>query len=175
MNSKLADEEKNKTQMPFLVMNNSKFNEMLCPFCNHRETKVIDSRESSDGRLIRRRRECLKCAKRFSTYEQLELLNFTVTKKDGRKEYYQREKILTGLRKALEKRPAEKEIDEIIDDIEAKLYLKGDCEVTTKDIGNLVLAKLKEIDEVAYLRFASVYKGFGSAETFMKEAQKLKE
>lgn len=147
---------------------------MLCPFCAHTETKVIDSRESSDGRVIRRRRECLKCQKRFSTYEQLELLNFTVLKKDGRKEEYKRDKLEAGIKKALEKRPMEdKKIEEMIDEIEYKLHQKGECAITSREIGDLVLAKLKEIDDVAYLRFASVYKGFGSAASFQKEAEKI--
>lgn len=147
---------------------------MICPFCTHNDTKVIDSRESTDGKTIRRRRECLKCQKRFSTYEQLELLNFTVVKKDGRKEEYKREKLEKGMRKALEKRPVDdKKIEEAIDEIEYKLQQDKDCEVPAKTIGNLVLEKLKELDDVAYLRFASVYKGFGSAETFVKEAEKL--
>lgn len=147
---------------------------MVCPFCSHIETKVIDSRESSDGKVIRRRRECLKCQKRFSTYEQLELLNFSVVKKDGRKEEYKREKVENGIRKALEKRPVEdKKIEETVDEIEYRLHLKGNCEVHSKDIGKLILEKLKELDDVAYLRFASVYKGFGSAEAFAREAEKL--
>ena len=101
---------------------------MVCPFCSHIETKVIDSRESSDGKVIRRRRECLKCRRRFSTYEQLELLNFVVVKKDGRKEEYQREKLANGIRKALEKRPVgEKKIEEVVDEIEYKLHLQKDC------------------------------------------------
>jgi transcriptional repressor NrdR len=147
---------------------------MVCPFCSHQETKVIDSRESTDGKVIRRRRECLKCQKRFSTYEQLELLNFSVVKKDGRKEDYKREKLETGLKKAFEKRPIkEKDIEDLMDEIEYKLHLKGNCEISSKEIGNLVLEKLKEKDDVAYLRFASVYKGFGSADSFKKEAEKL--
>jgi transcriptional repressor NrdR len=147
---------------------------MLCPFCSHSETKVIDSRESSDGKVIRRRRECLKCQKRFSTYEQLELLNFVVVKKDGHKEDYKRAKLENGIRKALEKRPVEnKKIEEAVDEIEYKLHLKKDCEIQSREIGKLVLEKLKELDDVAYLRFASVYKGFGSAESFVKEAEKL--
>ena len=147
---------------------------MLCLFCSHQETKVIDSRESSDGKVIRRRRECLKCEKRFSTYEQLELLNFVVVKKDGRKEDYKREKLEKGIRKALEKRPVDdKKIEEAIDEIEYKLQLDKNCEVPARTIGKLVLEKLKDLDDVAYLRFASVYKGFGSAETFVKEAEKL--
>jgi transcriptional repressor NrdR len=147
---------------------------MLCPFCAHPETKVIDSREASDGKVIRRRRECLKCQKRFSTYEQLELLNFVVVKKDGRKEEYRREKLEGGIRKALEKRPVEdKKIEDVVDEIEYKLHIQKDCEVSSKEIGKLVLEKLKELDDVAYLRFASVYKGFGSAETFAREAEKL--
>jgi len=147
---------------------------MVCPFCNNQETKVIDSRETNDGKVIRRRRECLNCSKRFSTYEQLQLLNFVVTKKDGRKEDYSREKLESGIKKSLEKRPVdEKKIDEILDEIEFKLQQKGNCEISSRDIGNLVLAKLKDTDEVAYLRFASVYKGFGSAESFKKEAEKI--
>lgn len=147
---------------------------MVCPFCSHQETKVIDSRESGDGKVIRRRRECLKCQKRFSTYEQLELLNFVVVKKDGRKEDYKREKLETGFRKALEKRPVDdKKIDEMVDEIEYKLHQKGNCEISSKEIGGLVLEKLKAVDDVAYLRFASVYKSFGSAESFKKEAEKL--
>jgi transcriptional repressor NrdR len=147
---------------------------MVCPYCNHSETKVIDSRESTDGKVIRRRRECLKCQKRFSTYEQLELLNFVVVKKDGRKEEYKREKLENGMRKALEKRPVEdKKIEEAIDEIEYRLHLEKDCEVPAKTIGKLVLEKLKELDDVAYLRFASVYKSFGSADSFKKEAEKL--
>jgi transcriptional repressor NrdR len=147
---------------------------MVCPFCSHKETKVIDSRESGDGKVIRRRRECLQCQKRFSTYEQLELLNFTVIKKNGNKEEYKRGKLESGIRKALEKRPIEdKKIEEAVDEIEYNLHLKGNCEILSKDIGKLVLDKLRELDDVAYLRFASVYKGFGSAETFVKEAEKL--
>lgn len=147
---------------------------MVCPFCSHLETKVIDSRESTDGKVIRRRRECLKCQKRFSTYEQLELLNFVVVKKDGRKEDYKRVKLENGMRKALEKRPVDdKKIEEAIDEIEYKLHLDNDCEVQARTIGKLVLDKLKELDDVGYLRFASVYKGFGSADSFKKEAEKL--
>lgn len=147
---------------------------MVCPFCNNPETKVIDSRESGDGKVIRRRRECLKCRKRFSTYEQLELLNFVVVKKDGRKEEYRREKLENGLKKALEKRPVDdKKIEEMVDEIEYKLHQKGDCEVSSKEIGNFVLERLKAVDDVAYLRFASVYKSFGSAESFRKEMEKL--
>jgi len=147
---------------------------MVCPFCSNQETKVIDSRESTDGKVIRRRRECLKCSRRFSTYEQLELLNFSVVKKDGRKEEYKRDKLEMGLKKALEKRPVkDKDIEDMMDEIEYKLHLKGNCEISSKEIGNLVLEKLKERDDVAYLRFASVYKGFGSADIFKKEAEKL--
>jgi len=147
---------------------------MVCPFCSHQETKVIDSRESTDGKVIRRRRECLKCQKRFSTYEQLQLLNFIVVKKDGRKEDYSREKLESGIKKAFEKRPVDdKKIEEMVDEIEYKLHRKGNCEISSKEIGGLVLEKLKVADDVAYLRFASVYKSFGSAESFKKEAEKL--
>ncbi|MDI6777689.1 MAG: transcriptional regulator NrdR [Patescibacteria group bacterium] len=147
---------------------------MLCPFCSHPETKVIDSRESTDGKVIRRRRQCLKCQKRFSTYEQLELLNFVVVKKDGRKEDYNRDKLEAGIKKALEKRPVDdKKIEEMVDEIEYKLNQNGDCEISSKEIGGFVLERLKVVDDVAYLRFASVYKSFGSAESFKKEAEKL--
>lgn len=116
----------------------------------------------------------MKCQKRFSTYEQLELLNFLVVKKDGRKEEYKREKLEGGIRKALEKRPVDdRKIEEVVDEIEYRLQRDQNCEVPTKTIGKLVLEKLKGLDDVAYLRFASVYKGFGSAETFVKEAEKL--
>jgi len=147
---------------------------MVCPFCSHIETKVIDSREAGDGKVIRRRRECLKCRKRFSTYEQLELLNFVVVKKDGRKEDYKREKLEMGIRKALEKRPVDdKKVEDMVDEIEYGLHQKGNCEISSKEIGGIVLEKLKAVDDVAYLMFASVYKSFGSAESFKKEAEKL--
>jgi len=147
---------------------------MICPFCGHSETKVIDSRDTNDGKAIRRRRECEKCQARFSTYEEMEIMKMTVVKKDGRKQDYDRAKIETGIKKALEKRPVKNEdIEKLLGDIEYEIHSKEACEITSKEIGKIVLEKLKEIDDVAYLRFASVYKSFGSAESFKKEAEKL--
>ena len=147
---------------------------MLCPFCSHSDTKVIDSRDTNDGKAIRRRRECEKCAGRFSTYEEVELLRLTVVKKDGRKEEYNQQKIKTGVEKALEKRPVnDDKIEKLIADIEYEIRTKEGCEISSREIGRIVLEKLKEVDDVAYLRFASVYKSFGSAESFKKEAEKM--
>ncbi|MFH0969446.1 MAG: transcriptional regulator NrdR [Patescibacteria group bacterium] len=157
---------------------------MNCPFCNNSETKVVDSRDTNDGKAIRRRRECEKCQARFSTYEEVEIMRLAVIKKDGSKEEYDRRKIESGIQKALEKRPvSEEKIKKIIGDIEYEIQSRetacnvpkgdGNCEITSKEIGRIVLEKLKEIDDVAYLRFASVYKSFGSAESFKKEADKI--
>ena len=147
---------------------------MICPFCSHDETKVIDSRDTNDGKAIRRRRECEKCQARFSTYEEVEIMRLSVVKKDGRKEEYDKKKIELGIRKSLEKRPvSEEKINKIIGDIEYEIQARENCEITSKEIGKIVLEKLKEIDDVAYLRFASVYKSFGSAESFKKEADKI--
>ena len=143
---------------------------MLCPFCNNPETKVVDSRETNDGKITRRRRECLKCNARFSTYEEVELLRLAVLKKGGEKEDYDKVKIERGIRKALEKRPInEEKIAKLMGDIEYCLRSLEKPEITTREIGRLVLKKLKELDEVAYVRFASVYKSFGSIESFKKE------
>ena len=143
---------------------------MLCPFCSHKETKVVDSRDTNDGKITRRRRECLKCQARFSTYEEVELLRLTVLKRDGRKVDYDKNKIESGIRKALEKRPvSEDKFAKLLGDVEYYLQSLEKSEVTTKEIGKLVLKKLRELDEVAYVRFASVYKSFGSIESFKKE------
>ena len=147
---------------------------MLCPFCGHSETKVVDSRDTNDGKVTRRRRECEKCHARFSTYEEVEILRLAVIKKDGSRQDYNREKIETGIRKALEKRPVnEDKIEKLLGDIEYEIQSRENCEIASKEIGKIVLEKLKEIDDVAYLRFASVYKSFGSAESFKKEAEKI--
>lgn len=147
---------------------------MHCPYCNHSETKVIDSRDTNDGKAIRRRRECEKCQARFSTYEEVEIMRLSILKKDGRKEEYDKKKIDSGIRKSLEKRPvSEERINKIIGDIEYEIQSKENNEITSKEIGKIVLEKLKETDDVAYLRFASVYKSFGSAESFRKEADKI--
>ena len=147
---------------------------MNCPFCNNTDTRVVDSRETNEGKITRRRRECPKCEARFSTYEEVELLRLSVVKKDGRKEDYDKRKIERGIKKALEKRPISREkIAKIIGDIEYEIQSKEANEITSKEIGKIVLEKLKETDDVAYLRFASVYKSFGSAESFKKEADKI--
>jgi transcriptional repressor NrdR len=147
---------------------------MFCPFCGHGETKVVDSRDTNDGKAIRRRRECEKCEARFSTYEEVELIRLTVLKKDGRKVDYDRSKIESGVRKALEKRPVgEEKIQSLVGDVEYEIQAKETSEISSKEIGRIVLEKLKEIDDVAYIRFASVYKSFKNAESFMKEAEKI--
>jgi transcriptional repressor NrdR len=147
---------------------------MICPFCGHSETKVVDSRDTNDGKAIRRRRECEKCQARFSTYEEMEIMKLTVVKRDGNKQDYDRRKIEIGIRKALEKRPvSEDKIGKMVGDIEYDIQGRESNEITSKEIGKLILDKLKEIDDVAYLRFASVYKSFKSADSFRKEMEKM--
>lgn len=147
---------------------------MKCPFCGHEETKVIDSRSTSDGTIIRRRRECIKCNFRFSTHEELELLKLTVIKKSGRKEPYDRNKIICGIKQACEKRPvSEKDILRMVNCIEQDIINLDKDEITSKTIGNLVISYLKKIDEVAYLRFTSVYKNFKNANGFAEELKNL--
>lgn len=147
---------------------------MICPFCGHSETKVVDSRDTNDGKAIRRRRECEKCEARFSTYEEMEIMKLTVIKRDGSKQEYDRKKIEIGIQKSIEKRPvSEDKIEKLVGDIEYEIQAKESNEITSKEIGKIVLDKLKEIDDVAYMRFASVYKDFKSADSFRKEAEKL--
>ncbi|MBP9751557.1 MAG: transcriptional repressor NrdR [Candidatus Moranbacteria bacterium] len=147
---------------------------MRCPYCSHTETKVVDSRETKDGFSIRRRRECEQCAVRFSTYEEAEMFKLSVIKKDGRHEEYDRKKIEAGLERALEKRPGgEEKAEKILGEVEYALHAKHVPEITSKEIGDLILEKLKAADEVAYLRFVSVYKSFGSAKSFQKAIENL--
>ena len=155
---------------------------MICPFCGNSDTKVIDSRDTNDGKAIRRRRECEKCQARFSTYEEMEIMRLSVIKRDGNKQEYDRTKIEIGIRKALEKRPVgEEKVSKILGDIEFEINSRSsgkndpNCfnEISSKDIGKIVLEKIKEIDDVAYLRFASVYKDFKNAESFRKEMEKM--
>ncbi|MFA6974099.1 MAG: transcriptional regulator NrdR [Parcubacteria group bacterium] len=147
---------------------------MNCPFCNNSETKVVDSRETSEGKITRRRRECEKCSARFSTYEEVELLRLSVIKKSGEKSDYDKTKIETGVRRALIKRPVTQErIAKLLGDIEYAIHALEKPEVTTREIGKIVLKQLKELDEVGYVRFASVYKSFGSVESFKKELDML--
>ena len=147
---------------------------MKCPFCGFEESKVIDSRPTDEGKRIRRRRECLKCGKRFTTYEIIESLPIIVIKKDKSRETFNRDKLMTGLLRACEKRPVSIDtLDNMIDDIETNLQNSLDREVSSEKIGELVMEKLKKIDEVAYVRFASVYRQFKDINTFMKELNKL--
>ena len=147
---------------------------MKCPFCAHEESKVIDSRPTDEGERIRRRRECLKCGKRFTTYEIIESLPIIVIKRDKSREVFDRQKLMTGMLRACEKRPVSIEtLDRAIDDIEALIQNSLDREVKSEKIGELVMEKLKEIDEVAYVRFASVYRQFKDINTFMSELNKL--
>lgn len=147
---------------------------MICPYCNHSETKVVDSRDTNDGKAIRRRRECEKCQARFSTYEEMEIMRLSVIKRDGSRQEYDRKKIEIGFHKALEKRPvSEEKINKAIGDIEYEIQAKEGSEISSKEIGKLILEKLKEMDDVGYLRFASVYKSFKSADSFRKEMEKM--
>lgn len=147
---------------------------MICPFCGHSDTRVVDSRDTNDGKAIRRRRECEKCQARFSTYEEMEIMRLTVIKRSGSRQEYDRSKIEAGIRKALEKRPvSEEKIGKVIGDIEYEIQAKESNEITSKEIGRFILEKLKETDDVAYLRFASVYKSFKSADSFRKEMEKM--
>lgn len=147
---------------------------MRCPVCYYEDSKVIDSRVASDGLSIRRRRECLKCGFRFSTYEEIEILDLVVVKRDGHKEAYAREKIIKGLRRALEKRPiTEDNFKKLINLIERDLQILRKSEVTSNQIGQIVMKHLKRLDQVAYIRFASVYQSFKDAQTFRHELNKL--
>lgn len=147
---------------------------MKCPYCSFEESKVIDSRPTDEGERIRRRRECLKCQKRFTTYEIIESLPIIVIKKDKSREVFNRDKLINGMLKACEKRPVSiNDIERAVDDIEVKLQNSLDREVTSDTIGELVMEKLKELDEVAYVRFASVYRQFKDLSTFMEELNKL--
>lgn len=147
---------------------------MICPYCGHGETKVVDSRDTNDRKAIRRRRECEKCQARFSTYEEMEIMKLIVIKRDGSRQDYDRYKIEIGIHKALEKRPvSEEKINKTIGDIEYEIQARESNEITSKEIGKLILEKLKELDDVGYLRFASVYKSFKTADSFRREVEKL--
>ncbi len=147
---------------------------MKCPFCGHQEDKVMDSRPSKGGSAIRRRRECLKCEKRFTTYEQIEEILPMVVKRDGRREPFDRLKIVSGIRKAVEKRPVSSEkIEAAVDDIESMLMERAAKEINSTEIGEMVIGRLKDMDDVAYVRFASVYRQFKDIGAFMDEVKKL--
>jgi transcriptional repressor NrdR len=147
---------------------------MKCPFCNTDEDKVVDSRTTKDGSAIRRRRECLKCEKRFTTYERVEHVALMVAKKDGRREPFDPQKVKVGVLKACEKRPiAVEQVDRFVEAIEQTLMGSVDKEVSSEKIGALVMKKLRNLDEVAYVRFASVYRQFRDINEFMEELRKL--
>ncbi|MDD3906294.1 MAG: transcriptional regulator NrdR [Candidatus Omnitrophica bacterium] len=143
---------------------------MRCPYCGSRKDSVIDSRTPGNGSSVRRRRQCLKCKKRFTTYEYVERVPLMVVKKDGRREPFNREKLVNGVMVACEKRPISvKRIEKLVDDIERRLGKKDETEVASKEIGEFVMRGLHEIDEIAYVRFASVYRQFRDVGQFMKE------
>ncbi len=147
---------------------------MKCPQCGFEEDKVVDSRTTKEGEAIRRRRECLKCSARFTTYEYIERAPLMVVKKDGRREHYSREKLLGGLVKACEKRPVSREqLEKVVDDIEAAMFARFRNEVKSTEVGNMVIDRLQSLDEVAYVRFASVYRQFKDINQFMSEVRAL--
>jgi transcriptional repressor NrdR len=145
-----------------------------CPFCNYAEDKVVDSRESKEGESIRRRRECLKCGKRFTTYERIDEVPYMVVKKDGRRERFDRQKVLSGLMRACEKRPISiGKLEQIVNEAEAYVTDAPERERTTTELGELIMQRLKKLDTVAYVRFASVYRDFKDAKEFMSELNNL--
>ncbi len=147
---------------------------MKCPYCGHPEDKVIDSRGVTDDSIIRRRRECLKCSRRFTTYERVEEIPLMVVKKDGRREPFDRKKILNGIVTACEKRPLSMEtLEEIVNRIENQLRQKMEQEVSSRDVGERVMSELHHLDEIAYVRFASVYRQFKDASEFTEEVRNL--
>ena len=147
---------------------------MKCPFCAHMEDKVVDSRESKEGEVIRRRRECLECGRRFTSYERIDEIPYMVIKKDGSRERFERQKLVAGLLKACEKRPVSvAAIDGVADKVESMLQERPEKEIPTADIGAFVMQELKHLDKVAYVRFASVYRHFRDIGEFMNELKDL--
>lgn len=147
---------------------------MTCPFCGHRQDRVIDSRESKEGDSIRRRRECLKCERRFTTYERSDEIPYMVVKRDGRREKFDRQKVLEGLLKACEKRPVPMaKLAEMVDEIDSKLADSPEREISTTAIGELLMERLRAVDKIAYVRFASVYRDFQDIEAFLAELKDL--
>jgi transcriptional repressor NrdR len=147
---------------------------MTCPFCGHREDRVIDSRESKEGDSIRRRRQCLACRRRFTSYERCDEVPYMVIKKDGRREKFDRQKVLNGLIRACEKRPISMgQLAELVDDVEMALSETADRELATTRIGELIMDRLRGLDKIAYVRFASVYRDFQDIEEFVSELKTL--
>jgi transcriptional repressor NrdR len=147
---------------------------VTCPFCGHRQDRVIDSRESKEGDSIRRRRECLKCERRFTTYERSDEIPYMVVKRDGRREKFDRQKVLEGLLKACEKRPVPMaKLAEMVDEIDSKLADSPEREISTTAIGELLMERLRAVDKIAYVRFASVYRDFQDIDAFLAELKDL--
>ncbi|MDJ0840594.1 MAG: transcriptional regulator NrdR [Acidobacteriota bacterium] len=147
---------------------------MKCPFCSHLGDKVVDSREGKDGESIRRRRECLQCKRRFTSYERIEEIQFMVIKKDGKRELFERQKALKGILASCQKRPVSMaECQDIVNDVLFKLYQKADREIQAEEIGEIIMDGLKKLDKVAYVRFASVYRDFQDASDFLGEVKPL--
>ena len=147
---------------------------MKCPFCNFADTKVIDSRAQDDNSVIRRRRVCEKCGKRFTTYERVDMIHITVIKRDGTREIFDKAKLQNGIMKSCNKRPVTaQQIQKLVDDIENTLAGSGEREVESKQLGNMVIERLKDLDEVAYVRFASVYRQFKDINSFIDELEKM--
>lgn len=147
---------------------------MKCMFCGCEDSKVIDSRSTDDGKSIRRRRECVECGRRFTTFETIEIVPFLVVKRDGTRQSYDRSKLKSGILRSCEKRPISMlQIDLLVDDIEKSLYNSLDAEITSQQIGDMVMERLKDMDEVAYIRFAAVYRQFKDSATFFEEMSKI--
>ena len=147
---------------------------MTCPFCGYKQDRVIDSRESKEGDVVRRRRQCLSCERRFTTYERSDEIPYMVVKKDGRREKFDRQKVLNGLLKACEKRPVPMtKLAEVVDAVEAKLAETADREVNTTEVGEMIMERLRTLDKIAYVRFASVYRDFQDVEAFLNELKNL--
>jgi transcriptional repressor NrdR len=147
---------------------------MTCPFCGHIEDRVIDSRESREGDSIRRRRQCLSCEKRFTTYERIDEVPYMVIKKDGRREKFDRQKVLNGLLKACEKRPISMpKLADLVSQVEARVTDSPDREITTTEVGEYLMEALRAVDKIAYVRFASVYRDFQDEEAFLNELKSL--
>lgn len=147
---------------------------MKCPFCNHLQDKVVDSRESKEGDAIRRRRECLGCERRYTTYERIDEVPYMVVKKDGRREKFDRQKVLAGLLKACEKRPVSMgRLSEMVNEVESKVSDSPDREISTIDVGEFLMERLRELDKIAYVRFASVYRDFQDEQAFFNELKNL--
>ena len=149
---------------------------MKCPFCSHTDSKVVDSRETKEGDAIRRRRECERCRRRFTSYERIDPIQYMVVKKDGRREPFDRGRVIAGMLKACQKRPVSgRQLEEVVDQLEGMLHGRSEKEVSTADVGTFVMERLRTLDQVAYVRFASVYREFRDVDEFVKVMDELKD